>query len=1597
MRVLWYNNYTLSAHFLSCIYIGLGVSRMKKKIMAGILSVLMSVTMYSPVKAEEINEPAGDEPEITEIQETEESAEAVPEEAGEPEEEEVISETAEEEPEAEAGQADDKEADAPAASEPAAEEPAEPAEPAEAEEPAEVIEEPAEVTLITPDPVTYNGVTVTVSYYSDTFGGKDVNLVVGDAGAAETAALNALGEDYKAVDISFVDADGNPVQPDEGKKVDVSLKAAGMEAAADYDVVHVDDTGRVDFLTAEPETGNAVTAQVKTGETTRTVYVPEKTETVTVEDYREETYTDYETRETTVEVPAEIGYHQVLKTRMVEKEEPTSLLRWLFSFGRSSKSKKTKLVAEYYYETEPYVIREAYTKTETETVPVEKTRTVLAGTHEETRVIAEAYSYEVTEDVYEDVTYNDVEASFSASGFSVYAIVAVDEDGSVDFDETFGADHITVKAPAGAFEAGTVMKIETVDDPEILAKTLQVLDDNTYRIYGVDISFWKDGVEVEPAFPVRVTWTSDYIDAGDRLVHITDDGKAELVDNVLVRDNKVVFTADSFSTYTTTRLDSIDLTADYANAIIFHPETLTRPASMSSGLLASTHPEFDGYTYQYATYRIGSGADNPDKVIYLGAFIYREFDGETQVGEDQTFVYYRTEANADNDLIVQLADNETIHLYYDSTPLTVTYNVEYNGTTYHMANADEVAALQAALGSDFDALVYEGPASVKRNTNYPEAVRVEIPRGYTGQLRYGNTAQTPQLGAEPTHTLNSEHKIITRSGDLDLDYNYDINTSQPLTVTLTLTKRTSFTFDASYFLRTVYTGGYYNNQDANYGDYRISNTIGARIYGDGTLGTSGTGKGKKTFTADSVSWTFTTQNKKDSGKNQSGDQWMVDALEINGTTIEIPYANPGDSLPVSKTTTLPSGTVVTVSLTNIVNERDNYTGATRTNYRRTYTISVSNCYEDIVITGGNIVDIDVSTEIIPEVLDNVVYAFNGYSTSDRAYSGTGFGWQTWGVGEPIAVGANQSVQGGRNWNMYGFNQTNNNAMRFSVPTGYYNPEIAFVTTTEQDLIGNVQLGNGLSRGAKNADGYYPINGNPTGGNYYFRVTNYTNNGNVALLRIRASLMRYGVSYAKGDISVDASIPAYDYGGWYDDAHEQLQGYNVVDNDYVVIDKSAPTAEGYVFLYYTIQGDSSNTQYSPSQKVALEAIADFASYDESKKEFVIPLIAHWQKKEESDNVTVTAHIILDDDDDHPTDVHTVVPEHSSIYIDIDSETMTEYMDNYNWQLFYDEMGSSPFIRDVTEENNEVTLRLYSKFYVYHSATGTLELHTTKEMEYTDPADNKLKIGNLDLAAQADKNSLYGGYYMDYAGAYEGGTNVVKAAADDNNENGTLSTQDIEDLSAGKGVVIGTVGTPYHPDTTAAHGSYWNVSNAFTATPKSIAVSSGWYSNRGTKDTAALTTGGKGDNVQIARAGIYYIKEVPTCYLRNYYQITFMKTSRELTGLYLISAVDDLTYNESGFVLTSSSEEALVVESLKVTNSGTGKTTTLLPTTVFKSVGLAGAGYLGYWDATGSNYYKPGTFTILPYWETPDEIEVNGISTRTVTITEMTKTGISKSDE
>ena len=247
----------------------------------------------------------------------------------------------------------------------------------------------------------------------------------------------------------------------------------------------------------------------------------------------------------------------------------------------------------------------------------------------------------------------------------------------------------------------------------------------------------------------------------------------------------------------------------------------------------------------------------------------------------------------------------------------------------------------------------------------------------------------------------------------------------------------------------------------------------------------------------------------------------------------------------------------------------------------------------------------------------------------------------------------------------------------------------------------------------------------------------------------------------------------------------------------------------------------------------------------------------------------------------------------------------------------------------------------------------------------------------------------------------GTNLVKAAADYNNDYGTLSTSDIQSLSNGKGVVIDdnsdTVGTPYDPATYADHVGWWDINNAFTTTVTTPATT--WYSNRGSKDTATLQSGGKGTEVTVARAGIYYLKEVPTCYLRNYHQITFVKSTGALTGLYLLTAVDDTTYNSEGFVLKSEdNKEATIVKTFSITNSGTGKTITLTPSIVYQNVGLTmdGGGYLGYSDITDTEYFAEGSFTISPFWVTPDEVNVNGTSIRTVTISSLTKKGITKTD-
>lgn len=279
-------------------------------------------------------------------------------------------------------------------------------------------------------------------------------------------------------------------------------------------------------------------------------------------------------------------------------------------------------------------------------------------------------------------------------------------------------------------------------------------------------------------------------------------------------------------------------------------------------------------------------------------------------------------------------------------------------------------------------------------------------------------------------------------------------------------------------------------------------------------------------------------------------------------------------------------------------------------------------------------------------------------------------------------------------------------------------------------------------------------------------------------------------------------------------------------------------------------------------------------------------------------------------------------------------------NKDWNTPVEGSESGKITGTITEPNNHYYVTYTNKakpeFYIYHSGVagnGNLE---------TIPMSAVNADGTYDLYAHTTDGTLYGGYYLDYAGKGD--------YADDG--------------------VEGTTGVAY-----TGMNYEWS--------------------------TPAQTVDGR--EMKPVAGETYYIKEVPTYYLRNYHQINYVKDNGKLVGLYLISAIDDLHYQESGlFLQTSDKKTSRVTSAVTYRNKATGRSVTLKANNVFKTVdGKAGitedGEYLTYWDATNSDYFATGEFTVLPYWITPDGITVKGISTRTITISSMTRTGISKTDQ
>ena len=671
------------------------------------------------------------------------------------------------------------------------------------------------------------------------------------------------------------------------------------------------------------------------------------------------------------------------------------------------------------------------------------------------------------------------------------------------------------------------------------------------------------------------------------------------------------------------------------------PQTYT---VQTGNISAATVPNITEYDYVNATVSTEGGDIEIESVGMLPH-------------EDKTYIFYTTEGSSTGLAAMVLGENEKITLHYEVS--RGTYKIEYQVQGGEPGDATDVDDI---YGTDH-------PTTVKEGDDY--AFRVNIPRGYTATVLV-NGVEQGKLGVEPTYGIKEDSaNVIETKGEpstLTLSGIYEIkNVKAAQTVKVVLTKRTAYSFKASLWIETEYARG-----RADFGR-DLSNIQADQIEG-----------------AESHEiWRFTTNT----GSGSDRRSWILDSLQINGTKLNLPYGNyRSDFQPVSAETILPSGTVVTVTLEDIVKETGSYD-------RRTYSLSVSNCYEDITITGGNLFSSTTWQEIIADRLTGVEFQINDRQVAD------GESWkepdeedwttmeqsQPFGVGEPgktewISTGM-FPWQGYEDWTYEkGKNYLLGEDMRFRLDTGYVNPKVSYGTAGGIGEGSNGDLSEYLSE----------VSGPDNEGWYKFSVSSQDGNS-ITLLRIEAELGEYNVAYDKGNIPSESvsetnpTLPDPDNGQ-----------YNIVDKNQIIVSSTIPTdsTDKYAFQYWTLDGyvdrDGNSIQIRPNQVLDLKTVLETMEQNGQTPGETLTLKAHWEEVADADQITYTVQFIKDDDETDPAWSESYqAPSGTTIILDLDSDEVNTFLDNNpgyvvdetRTELVYENIGSGAelkvyFIKNTT---------------------------------------------------------------------------------------------------------------------------------------------------------------------------------------------------------------------------------------------------------------------------------------------------------------------------
>lgn len=537
-------------------------------------------------------------------------------------------------------------------------------------------------------------------------------------------------------------------------------------------------------------------------------------------------------------------------------------------------------------------------------------------------------------------------------------------------------------------------------------------------------------------------------------------------------------------------------------------------------------------------------------VYYMGTLHIDNGNGTTD------YVYYTTDT--------QITNKTVYAVLKKAEKITLTYSHESDyRIEYQMFEKDNHDVENGPDGWSYSDVFGEDRAIYVKKGN-DAGITVKIPRGYKAEITIVRRGEAPEhmesLGRMMAYERDRNRINLKKDSPDRMIYETSFNLkniTSDVVITLEYEKVQQIHFNAYLWSQTAYAKDRIKIDGKNPTESNANLTTDGHSFvweWDGVTtgkGSNGTGNGEAT-----------------------SHTWELDQLEINDEALIIPMVFLNDvGKTLTEKVTLASGTEVTLSVTSLG-------GTNAYDGKRHYKLEIANCYEDVTISGGNMVAHRHQEYAIRELFGVSDPGF--YTATDaQGYP------QEWKTMRQDTLIAKIGFGGKNKWT---------DPFRFKREVGYYKPDISFTTKEGTVLQNNYKIGYDEDNDGKpyieylirtdgntadpSAMGEYRVvswddwEASPDG-YFYFRGseevkefvgTNYTkpdwNPENaykgVILVNINAHPIRIGLDYLDGADETGEKAPkAEDITNLPETQYGGPHGYNLVNNQRLLISNLKP--------------------------------------------------------------------------------------------------------------------------------------------------------------------------------------------------------------------------------------------------------------------------------------------------------------------------------------------------------------------------------------------------------------------------------------------------------